>query len=206
MSKRAVLRERLNRVRRTGDAGITLVELVVSMTIMSVVMAIFTGGIIEMYNSANKNESLSTAQSEVNIMFLRLDREIRYAAGISLPDVVGGDSYVEYLTGSTGTALCTELRLNVALGQLQRRTWLKGSTPSPVWTPMASGVTSGTPFTFAAADATFRFQRLELKFNTTSGSAVSSVTTTQTDITFTALNTSQSTVSAAACTEGRSYP
>jgi prepilin-type N-terminal cleavage/methylation domain-containing protein len=186
------------------DSGITLIEVVVSMTIMSVAMAIFTGGILQMYRAFNRSDATANAQSQINNAFLRLDKEIRYAAGISTPGSVGSDPYVEFLTTYTGTPVCTELRLRVAAKQLQRRTWVQGSSPlvPSAWVPLASEVSSTQPFTFTAADATFNFQRLQLKLTATSGSG-GTATPKQTDVTFTALNTSLTTSSATVCTEGR---
>ncbi len=193
--------------RASPDAGITLIEVVVAMTIMTIAMAVFTGGILQLHRAANRTEATANAQSQVNIAFLRLDKEIRYAAGISTPGTVGSDSYVEFLTTYTGTAVCTELRLQVAAKQLQRRTWVQGSSPlapSP-WIPMASEVSSTLPFTLSVPDATFNFQRLRVRLLATSG-AGGTATSKQTDVTFTALNTSLTTSSATVCTEGRAIP
>ncbi len=197
----------MRRPRRTWDSGITLIEVVVSMSIMTIVGAIFTAGVLQMFRSANRSEAASTAQSQINNAFLRLDKEIRYAAGISTPGSVGSDSYVEFLTTNTGTPVCTELRLHVATRQLQRRTWIQGSSPltPSAWIPLASFVSSTQPFTLSAADATFNFQRLQLKLVGTSG-AGGTATSKQTDVTFTALNTSPTTSSATVCTEGRAIP
>jgi prepilin-type N-terminal cleavage/methylation domain-containing protein len=194
---------------RGDDAGITLIELMVTMTIMSIFMAMFTTGIVEMYRSANKAEAASVAQAQIHIAFLRLDKEIRYAASISEPGPVGADSYVEYLTSYTGSPLCTELRLHVAEDQLQHRSWSQpvGSAvaaPSE-WIPLASDVTSASPFIFSGASGTSEFQQLQLSLVATSGSG-ETLTTRTTDVTFTALNTSRSTSSKTVCAEGRSIP
>jgi len=188
-------------IRHGDDAGVTLVELTVTMSIMAVVMAMFTGGVIQMYRSTHKNEAIATAQAQMNIAFLRLDKEIRYATGISTPGTVGVDSYVEYLTTNTGTAVCTQLRLKIDEQQLQRRSWTQGAMPGG-FLPLASSVSSGAPFTLFPADATYNFQRLQLRLKATTGTG-GTQTSAETDITFTALNTSLSTSSATVCTEGR---
>jgi prepilin-type N-terminal cleavage/methylation domain-containing protein len=187
--------------RLRDDAGVTLVEVTVTMSIMAVVMLMFTGGVIQMYRSTHKNESIATAQAQTNIAFLRLDKEIRYATGISTPGLVGTDNYVEYLTTNTGTAVCTQLRLKVDAKQLQRRSWIQGALPGD-FVPLASSVSSSAPFTLFQADATYNFQRLQLRLTATSGTG-GTLTAAETDITFTALNTSLSTSSATVCTEGR---
>jgi len=190
-----------------GDRGVTLIEVVVSMSIMTLFMAMFTVGMVQLYRSANKSEAVGLAQSQINIAFLRLDKELRYAAGISVPGQVGADPYVEYLVTSTGAAVCSQLRLQIASAQLQRRTWIRGSVPlNPgPWTVLASNISSPAPFTLHPSDATFSHQRLQLSFTATTGPATAATTRT-TDVTFTALNTSMSTTSTSVCTEGRSIP
>jgi prepilin-type N-terminal cleavage/methylation domain-containing protein len=191
-------RPRAGRLRARDDAGVTLIEVVVGMSIMSIVMAVFTVGILQTYRSVNKSTSLSTAQSQINIAFLRLDKEIRYATSISQSGQSGGDWYVEYLIKDrTGTATCTELRLDSA-GQLTRRTWPDGSTPRPWkdWPPLVSDIgtvgrdAEDAPFSFPPSDAVndkAAFQRLRVRLEARSG-AGDTATSTQTDVTFTALN------------------
>lgn len=200
-------RLRMARLRAAGDAGLTLIELVVTMSVMAVFMSMFTVATQQMFRSANGTEALSVAQAQLNNAFLRLDREVRYAAGISGQGMVGADWYVEFLTTSTGVPVCSQLRLHAATEQLQHRTWTQGAgTPSPTpWIPLASAVTSALPFTATSADAVFGFQRLRLRLTAHSGSGQNGAST-QTDLTFTALNTSLSTASDSICTEGRSVP
>ncbi len=178
-----------------------MTEIVVTMSVMSVVMAIFTAGVVQMYNTSNKTESLAVSQAQSNTAFLRLDKQIRYASGISAPGPAGGAAYVEYLLASSGAATCYELRLKDS--KLQQRIWTQGGTiaDSP-WTVLSNGVSSSQPFTYLAPDATFNFQRLRLRLTTTYGGN-QTLSAANTDITFTALNTTLGTSSASVCTEGR---
>ena len=197
---------RPDRVRGAGDAGITLIEVVVSMSIMAVFMALFTTGILQIFDVANKTESMTTAQSQVNTAFLRLDKEIRYAAAISTPAPVSGSPYVEYLTTSSGVSLCTELRLNRTAMQLQRRTWTQGVLPlvPSGWLTLASGVTSATPFALVAADAAdaSSYQQLRISLVVSAGGSRTATTRTS-DITFTAMNTTMVASNATTCVDGR---
>ena len=189
------------------DSGTTMIEMVVSLSIMSMVLAMFTTAILSVHRFANKTESISSAQTQVNLAFLRLDREVRYAAGLSTPGQVGADSYVEYLVVAGGIGTCTELRLHRATGQLQHRTWVHGTAPvvPTGWRQLAMGVSQAQPFTVLPPDETVRYLRLRLQLTATAG-AGTSATSTQTDVTFTARNTSLTTPSASACTEGRAVP
>jgi prepilin-type N-terminal cleavage/methylation domain-containing protein len=186
----------------TDDRGFTMTEIVVTMSVMSVVMAIFTAGVVQMYNTSNKTESLAVSQDQSNTAFLRLDKQIRYASGISTPGTAGGAPYVEYLLSGSGTATCYELRLTES--KLQQRIWPQGgSIALSPWTVLSNGVSSGQPFTYLPPDATFNFQRLRLQLTSTYGGN-QTLSSANTDITFTALNTTLGTSSASVCTEGRS--
>jgi prepilin-type N-terminal cleavage/methylation domain-containing protein len=183
------------------DAGFSIAELLITMSVLSVVMAMFTAGILQMFNVTDKGEALAVAQAQNTNAFLRLDKEIRYASGISKPGAVGGDPYVEYLLSGTGTPTCYELRVKDSM--LQQRVWPQGGSPAAgKWVVLASGVASSTPFTYIAPDASFNFQRLQLKLTATSGLG-GRLTAANTDVTFTALNTSLGTSSTSVCTEGR---
>jgi prepilin-type N-terminal cleavage/methylation domain-containing protein len=198
----------LDRVRgERPDEGVSLIEVLTSMVIMSIFMAMFFGGIMTVFQSSYHAESAAVAQAQVNTAYLRLDKEIRYAAGISTEGTMGANPVVEYLTTSYGAATCTQLRLDVDSQQLQWRSWPQGVDPllPSQWIPLATEVTSAKPFTFLAADATYNFERLKLDITSTNGDGTGMASRTTT-LTFTALNTTLGTASDAVCTEGRSVP
>ncbi|GAA3384541.1 hypothetical protein [Cryptosporangium minutisporangium] len=190
--------------RLADDSGYTLAEAVVSMVITAVFMGVSTTSILSLYSSANRAQAIADAQQQLGIAFGRLDRQVRYASGVSTPGVVNGEPYVEFLTTSTGVPVCTQLRLRPSTGELQQRTWVQGTgalAPTP-WTQLANGVSATTPFTVTAADATHNFQRLGITLTATAGGPARS-TTRQFSATFTALNTTLTTSSTTACAEGR---
>jgi type II secretory pathway pseudopilin PulG len=194
---RAPIKDRL-----ADDSGTTMVELVVSLVIMSFMMAIFTTGIIQMYSAANKTESLSNAQSELNVTFLRMDKQVRYASGISQPQFVNGSYYVSMLTTNTGANRCTAVKLDPDAAQLSTFTWDEDDAPAdPFWTVLANNVTpkGAQPFTLWPANAVANFDRLQLTIQARTGDGTTG-TTTDTDVTFTALNTSLETSSEFVCT------
>ncbi|HLL67514.1 MAG TPA: prepilin-type N-terminal cleavage/methylation domain-containing protein [Micromonosporaceae bacterium] len=208
-----------------SDAGITLVELVVAMSLMSVFMIMFTGAMLGLYRSANSTEVTSAAQSNLHVAFNRLDKEIRYSSGISVPARVGPDWHVEYLVTNTGTAVCNGLRLTRVAGQpgwqLQQRRWKQSSGPTAAtaWAPLASNVSllvagrdTVDPFVVvvpgaaspsaSSSGADGNAQRLRLRMAVSFG-AGRLIATKQVDIAFSALNTSPNTVSATVCINGR---
>jgi prepilin-type N-terminal cleavage/methylation domain-containing protein len=190
------------------DRGVTLIEVMVAMTLMSVAGAMFTGSIIQVYKSINKAESNYTAQSQINSAFSRLDKEIRYARSVSTPATVSGDYYVEYLVELSDVDTCVELRLHTSTSELQRRSWAQGVTPvaPTTWTTLATNITATTPFTTYGLDKNSltgnRFQRLNITVTSKAGGATTG-STRQSNVTFTALNAT-ATDNASTCVEGRS--
>jgi Tfp pilus assembly protein PilV len=205
------------RIRQDGDAGVTLIEVVMAMVIMTFAGSMFTVAVSQIYRSTNKVEASFDAQRQIEAMFVRLDTEIRYARSISDPAQVSGDWYVEYLMSLNSVDTCVELRLNNTTGELQRRQWTKNVDPlaPTAWNVLASNVVAATPFTVIQADKKtltgFRFQRLTLAISSVVGPGTANSATQETNVTFTALNASaaQSDTSstgnsnAATCTEAR---
>jgi type II secretory pathway pseudopilin PulG len=184
------------------DAGVTLIELVVSMSLMSFATAIISSGFVQMYRVLDINDAQTSAQQQLSTAFERLDRDVRYAAGISSPAVVNGDWYVEYLMDAGGTPTCVELRLHGSTAQLQRRGWASGSSVAPTaWMPIASGVTATVPFVLLPADAALNFQRLQVALQSTAGNGPTA-SSRQSSSTWAALNATQPTDTV--CTERRS--
>jgi hypothetical protein len=184
-----------------GDAGVTVLELVTAMTIMSVFGSIFTGAVVQMYGSARRTEAAAGVQSQIATTFQRLNAEVRYAKGFSTPGpATGTDRYVEYLVANSGTEYCGELRLRGSTGQLQWRRWTRGGTPGG-WAVLASDVSSSAPFSVVPTAAGSRNQTLTLSIT-----SVQNGRSKQLQTTFVALNSVRTEGSATACVEGRSAP
>lgn len=187
------------RTRLSDDDGVTMTELVVSLTIMAVMMTIFTTGVLQMYQAANKTESLANAQSELNTVFLRLDKVVRYAAWISDVTLEGEKYDLRMLTTDADGQHCYGLRLNTTLDRLLITNWELDSPPTvsvyaatSIWATLANNVDAPTglkPFERIPADAIQNFDRLQLDLLATTGGGNSGTKTT-TSVRFTALNTS----------------
>ncbi|MGA5305420.1 prepilin-type N-terminal cleavage/methylation domain-containing protein [Nucisporomicrobium flavum] len=146
---------------RAGDEGFTLIELLVAMTVMVVVMSVATAGIVSMYRSAGEVDARSAAQAELGLVLQRLDREVRYARGVSSTPATGA-SAVDFLTIQGTHEVCVQLR--VVGGVLSQRTWAYGGSGiSPTgWKPLASGLTLARPFTYVPPDDSLGHQRLRI--------------------------------------------
>lgn len=167
-----------------GDDGFTLLDTLMSTVVMTVVMAIFTSSIVAMYRTASKAEAKAFAQTQISMALERLDREIRYAVGIS--QEYGGGQYVDFLTVRQGRQQCVQLR--VAAGVLAQRTWTYQQSPPDLsgWVPLATGVTGTSPFTYLAPTPTLGFQQLKVSVFVTTTNGRDANTTT-----FTAMNSSR---------------
>jgi type II secretory pathway pseudopilin PulG len=169
-------------MKKKSDAGFTLIDVLVSMSLMIVVMAVATAGITSMYRAANTVDARSVAQAQLGLALQRLDREIRYAEGISTEYRTGDDWYVDFLAVQGTRRECIQLRL--AGGQLSQRTWPYDRVPltRTAWRPLADGITSVRPFTHLPPSDLIGYQRLTLDLR--SGADANTAT-------FTALNTTR---------------
>ncbi|MBU2664643.1 prepilin-type N-terminal cleavage/methylation domain-containing protein [Actinoplanes bogorensis] len=127
-----------------GDSGMTLIELLVGMGLMSVILVIVMGGLLEVYSSTNRVDSVTVARDQLTTSFRRLDKEIRYANWVATPGAVNGNWYLEYAT----SAGCRQLALKN--GVLTTASWTLPSTtpgtPTTIGTNLAlTGTTA--PFT-----------------------------------------------------------
>ncbi|MDI6097331.1 prepilin-type N-terminal cleavage/methylation domain-containing protein [Actinoplanes sp. NEAU-A12] len=208
------------RLPTSDDAGVTLVEVMTAMALSGVVMAIFTTAMIQVYRAVDATENVSVSQTQLHLVFRFLDREIRYASGVTEPNTtaVGGAWYVEFLgtDPAAGGPACHQLRLDGS-GVLRQLTWTPGSPPGAgaAGRTLASnlalpGGTVAAPFTrltphpeptitpTAGPVLVPDYQRLRVRLTARSGTA-----TSQSDATFTALNTSRDTTEPSVCIEGR---
>jgi prepilin-type N-terminal cleavage/methylation domain-containing protein len=218
-----VIRRLLRSLRRRDDDGVTLIEVMVSMGVMSVVMVVFTGAILQAFRTTAKTETISYAQSQLQIAFQRVDKEVRYASWIAVPAKVGTAWYVEY-ANFDGTS-CGQLRFETApsadagnqgdaKGILSLLIWPRDTAPAAgvagllvakqLLDPGSSGPFERTdPASAAHAGFTPDFQRLRIRLTSQVGGGQASDSTAQMDTTFTALNTSRNTPADNDCSNGR---
>jgi prepilin-type N-terminal cleavage/methylation domain-containing protein len=187
------------------DDGVTLIELTVSMMIMSVMMTMFTTAALQMYRAANKSESVAAAQTDLNVVFLRLDKIVRYASWISDPQQTGDRHDIRMLTiTSSDGQRCHGLKVTGGTASRllilawnpddldDRPTAAQYASDSGSWTTLANNVGAPTgekPFERVPADSVQNFDRLQLRLEATKGTNESR-TKSDTNVRFTALNSS----------------
>jgi Tfp pilus assembly protein PilW len=187
--------------REPADSGVTLLELVVTLALTSIFGLLMVGAIVQTYHVTGDTDAAARAQSQLNTAFLRLDTQLRYAAGISAPGpATGTRRYVEYLTTNSDVDTCGQLRFDAAAKQLQWREWPRGGTPGG-WTVLASDVAATTPFTFHEAETGDAYQTLTVSLTSGAGEQPKEFRAV-----FAALNSTSTVESAGYCVEGRSTP
>jgi prepilin-type N-terminal cleavage/methylation domain-containing protein len=135
---------------RTDDQGFSLIELLVTLGIMSVVTVVMVGATIQIYSGTKAIDNTSEVRDQLDISFRRLDRELRYASWTSptKDQKVGDRYYMEYAI----PAGCRQIKIENGILSLAEWT-LPGTTPG-THRPFVNGVTvlSGVaPFTISPA-------------------------------------------------------
>lgn len=147
------------RIRRTatrdhGDAGLTLVELLISMSILALFLALFGTSLLGAAKGVRKQSGVVDAQTFTRTAFELLDKQIRYAEAVTAPST-GDAQWIEWqvpdpsipTAQSVTQSRCFQWRATTSTGLLQYRTWIvptTGVVATPAWDTVASGVVVGS--------------------------------------------------------------
>jgi prepilin-type N-terminal cleavage/methylation domain-containing protein len=204
----ARLADRLRRLHRS-DEGFSLSELMISMSIMSVVTIISVNGFLDMFRTTDTTQDAALAQTSTMLSFSKLDREVRYAQRINAPyRRSNGDYAVEYVVpDGTGTPQCIRLTLPSAGGALMRLQWPEANatssgTATTVALDMAPDNGSANPFvvTPGGGTSTSNFDRIEVKIKSSIG-VTGAGAVRRFDLLYTALNTVATTTALLPCSQ-----
>ena len=139
----ARLRALAARAARSGDEGMTLVEVMLASILTLLCSGILVASLIPFMTLATSSRVHSTSTSEALIVFARIDQEVRFADAINIQGLgaSGGASasrYVEWRTPAesspTHVTLCTQWRFDPTTRMIQERQWNEGATPTSTWT------------------------------------------------------------------------
>ncbi len=172
-----------------GESGMTLVELLVAMLILSMVMGIVGTSIVSATASEVRVENRANTSNQITVAFDELDTEVRYATDISTPGTVAGNPVVQlesdWTNATTGTPQCTEIEYVSAAGVLKQRTWQQGGSVPSNWLVLATGLAvspTTPPFSLSATG-----WQLTVVLSATGGKSFES-SSSQSNFTITAVN------------------
>jgi len=175
-----------------SDDGLTLIELVVAMSIFTIVLSIYFGALISMAHTTVRSQNSVDASDALRATFNTLDHQVRYATSINRP-VTGssGAWYVELEATDLPNGekpMCYQWRLDPATNVLSTRTWREdGTSTVTAWHGVSWNVKSVnssnvpvTPFVFEPAGASKLRQQLTVHLTvdgTTTGKIAEQSTT-----------------------------
>jgi prepilin-type N-terminal cleavage/methylation domain-containing protein len=134
---------RAQRGSSTHEDGMTLVELIVAMGILSIMLAISMVAVSGMTKSTVRAQAVTNSTDQLRTVFQRLDKEVRYASAINAPGTAGGSIYLEYLvdaSAANGEAQCVQWRYVTDTAELQRRVWSPHSGSPSTWNTLVTGL------------------------------------------------------------------
>lgn len=134
-----LLRTRLS---QTDDDGFSLTEVIISMGLFSVLLAVMMTAVVQWSSGAVRTSQAADLATEAGIVFDTFDKNVLSASDINRPVKVGADWYVEVLDTTVVPQRCTQWVLR-STGQVQMRSWstpISGKILAPAWS------TKGTRF------------------------------------------------------------
>ncbi len=145
------------------DAGYTLPELLVAMTIFVVLLAVIGSVITGMYKDLGKTNDIAGAAKQNQQAFETFERQLRSANAIDAPVAVASGATQNWVLGfegldDQGNPICRQWRLvtttgQLQQGQLQQRSWYGAGTATS-WSTVDTGITNTSdPFALPAAIA-----------------------------------------------------
>ena len=157
------------------DSGFTIVELVVAMSIFTIVLAIYFSALISMSKTTVRAQGAVDASDALRATFNVLDHQVRYASAINIPGKGTSSSawYVEFEATKLPQGapnMCYQWRLDPTTHVLSTRTWTEDGTSVVTawrgvsWNVQAAG--GASPFEFTPAVGTVTRQSLTVQDRT----------------------------------------
>lgn len=201
-----------NRLRGQRDAGMTLIELMISMMLFTVLLGVFMSAIATMTKDTTRVRASADSSDEVRRAYQLLDKQVHYASAVNRPGIVSGRQYIEFQTTavpSGATASCTQWRYDPTTKKLAYRTWSDVTTgaTATAWVVVANrvsnNVTTNPVFTFLPVNENFVKQRVQVFLDVQDVNGKGA----QLKSTFVAINTTATTLTSQADAAGNSkYP
>jgi prepilin-type N-terminal cleavage/methylation domain-containing protein len=133
------------------EGGFTLVEMVIVMSLLTVVFSLCMYSLISIQHSVSTTDARTQAQDQARLAVQEIDRQVR-SGNIFYTPFNGGMSMIVF-TQANGANRCVEWQV-ASSGQLQTRSWTQtwqtdGSPAIVPWSTIATGITntaSNPPF------------------------------------------------------------
>lgn len=202
------MRRLVGRVRHPDrtESGFTMVELLVSMFLFALVMALISSAVLVMFHSLRKQQGQADDLDAGRKVVTLLDHQVRYANTVRSVSTSGTATYIAWQTGDTNQPQsCTLWRFDSAAKTLAYKTWdivisTNTATDVSAWHPQAFNVVtigsqpvfSTTPTSTVANTHT----QASFVFGIKNGNP-STVSANQ--VTLTAINTADASASPSAC-------
>ncbi|MGO2654704.1 MAG: PulJ/GspJ family protein [Pseudoclavibacter sp.] len=113
--------------RSIRQAGYTLVEVIVAISIFLMFLSMFIAGVVKLTRTTYAAAERSESSSSLSVLYQAIDPKVRYAQYINEPQKLGSHVYVEMFVPSTSTSdtlnHCTQLRYDSTAGTVAMRNW-----------------------------------------------------------------------------------
>ena len=167
---------------RREDDGITLMEVLVAMSLFTLVLVVFVDAVRIMTGSLSRVSATSASVTQSRAAADVLGRQLAYASAANLPyyDSARSTWYFEFESDATkagSDSSCTQWRYQSS-GLLQYRTWSVVTLLATGWTTVTSTLANDPatqpPFTLLPSDTGFSVMRVgvDLRVRTAAGNLV----------------------------------
>jgi len=149
------------------DRGFSVVELLIAMSIFSVLMGAFLSAVTLMTRSTAVAGQVAQGATQLRQVFDVLGRSVASASDVNSPTLVGQDLYVEARTDAEvagSAAVCTQWRYRPSAAVIEERTWSTLDDVPTAWRTLAANVINDVstqpPFAVQAADSVHTLPRV----------------------------------------------
>jgi type II secretory pathway pseudopilin PulG len=146
--------------RPADDAGTSVIEIVVAMSVLTAVMAAFMSVILMMSRATATAGSVGNSTTQLRSVLDAVGRQVAGASSVNSPAVVGTDVYLELRTDAVAAgsaATCVQWRFRTSTQELQRRSWDTLTLSPTAWQTVVTDVgndpASRPPFVVRPADS-----------------------------------------------------
>lgn len=128
-------RNRLHSDRHDAQAGVTLVELMITMFVFAIFLGIVLSSLIGLTKASTQAQTVARSSTGVLDVFQKFDRAIRYADVINPPGSTGNGRYVEFRVPGAApgvAATCVQWRYVPSTNVIQSRQWKDGAASASI--------------------------------------------------------------------------